>query len=264
MTALSELRRPLRILIGDTDDGVHAPVYRDAALDDAVWTALTMGRVAGYQLAAEDATQITPDILPPAGDPNAFSLLLLLAARILVLPSAAAMSLRTRAATYRRGALSELLRDWERQIGALTAGSLYQSWTMWESSVCGISGASALASLIEQSVVFTRAGLAAPTVVLDGQYTWSNAMSLVGANLTGLVSVGQDTVIAAQVNGVTLGDLALTLAAGVYGTSGSASAALNHSLAVGDVLRWVVTSSPAVLESQASQLTLTARLQPVI
>lgn len=126
-TPLNLLHIPLRTLLGDFDNGTTPLTWTDSVLSDALRTVLLMGRVSGYAV-GEDQAAITPGILPPDGDPNDFALLLLVAAKMLMFPQSPAVSLRTRAMTFRRGSLKDLLIAWDTQIEDLQSGDLFQSW----------------------------------------------------------------------------------------------------------------------------------------
>lgn len=126
-TPFTLLHRPLRTLLGDFDTGVTPVTWTDAKLTDALHTALQMGLVSDHAV-GDDGESVTPGIVAPTGDPNAFALLMLQAAKMLMFPQSPAVSLRTRAMTFRRGSLRELLVDWDSRIEDLQSGEAFAGW----------------------------------------------------------------------------------------------------------------------------------------
>jgi hypothetical protein len=131
---VSELREPLRVILGDRDASFY--MYEDAALDAGVRTAVRMGLVEGYSLATGN-TAITPDV----SEPNDLALLLYHTVKLFVQSAPDSQSYRTRAISESMGAYKRFLAELEQSIHELENGTMFSSWQNFSTWSMGLFGA---------------------------------------------------------------------------------------------------------------------------
>lgn len=132
VTAVSELRDPVRLLIGDNEQPYR---YADAVVDRAVCFTIKTGRVQGQEL-SPNATAIQPGIT----NPNDYLLLAYESALVLVRPNPDRESFRTRALSRSVGGVGAVIDRLQMEVCSLRSGTMFDGWGSLGNWLIGVGG----------------------------------------------------------------------------------------------------------------------------